>query len=123
MNMFNTLAQFSQIAIGGLTLGISSLVLIPSISAETEIITDPKPLETYTGTLQDLEGTESRTRDENESLAVGGSYSPNEEIPTLEPDKNFLEIKTETLNEISEDQDYNLGNGERPAYRVPLVNF
>ncbi|WP_107667652.1 hypothetical protein [Cyanothece sp. BG0011] len=121
MNMFNTLAQFSQIAIGTVTLGITTLVFIPSVSAQTEIITDPKPLETYTGTRQDLEGTESRTR--AESLAVGGEYPRNIEIPSLEPDKNSLEAKTEALNETLEDRDYNLGDVKRPTYRVPLINF
>ncbi|EAZ92202.1 hypothetical protein [Crocosphaera chwakensis] len=121
MNMFNTLAQFSQIAIGSLTLGISTLVFIIPVEAQTEIITDPKPLETYTGSLQDLEGTESRTRDE--SLAVGGEYPRNVEIPSLETDKNSLEAKTEALNEVLEDHDYNLGDVKRPTYRVPFVHF
>ncbi len=119
--MFNTLAQFSQIAIGGLTLGISTLIFVTPVNAQTEIITDPKPLETYTGTLQDLKGTESRNR--VESLAVGGEYPPNIEIPSLEPGKNSLEAKTEALNTILEDHDNTLGDVARPTYRVPLVNF
>ncbi|MDJ0598778.1 MAG: hypothetical protein QNJ37_08075 [Crocosphaera sp.] len=121
MNMFNTLAQFSQIAIGVLTLGVNTIICIPSVDAQTEIITDPKPLETYTGTLQDLEGTESRNR--VDSFAVGGDYPPNIEIPSLEPDKNSLEVKTEALNEVLQDHDNNLGDVQRPTYRVPLVNF
>ena len=119
--MFNTLAQFSRIAIGCLTLGISTIVVVTPIHAETEIITDPKPLETYTGTLEDLEGTDSRNR--VESLAGGGEYPPNVNIPSLEPEKNSLEAKTEALNSTLEDHDYTLGDVARPTYRVPLVNF
>lgn len=121
MNMFNTLAQFSGIATGCLTLALSSVVFVTSVDAQTEIITDPKPLETYTGTLEDLEGTESRNG--VESLAVGGDYQANPEIPSLEPDKNSLEAKTEALNTVLEDHDYNLGDVKRPTYRVPLINF
>ncbi len=121
MDMFNTLAQFSRIAIGCLTLGISTVVFVTPMNAQTEIITDPKPLETYTGTLEDLEGTESRNR--VESLAGGGGYSRNVENPSLETNKNPLEAKTEALNAVLEDHDYKLGDVARPTYRVPLVNF
>ena len=119
--MFNTVAQFSRIAIGCLTLGISTLVVVTPSHAETEIITDPKPLETYTGTLQDLDGTESRNR--VESLAGGGEYPPSVDIPSLEPEKNSLEAKTEALNSTLEDHDYTVGDVARPTYRVPLINF
>ena len=119
--MFNTLAHFSRIAIGCLTLGLSTIVVPTPIHAETEIITDPKPLETYTGTLEDLDGTESRNR--VESLADEGEHSPNVDIPSLEPEQNSFEAKTEALNSTLEDHDYTLGDVKRPTYRVPLINF
>lgn len=119
--MFNTLAQFSRIAIGGLTMGIGTLVLLTPVKAETEVITDPKPLEIYTGTLQDLEGTESRNG--VESLTVEGDNSDNVDIPSSEIDTNSLEAKTGRINMVLEDHDYNLGDTKRPSYQVPLLNF
>ncbi len=119
--MFNTLAQFSQIAMGSFILGMGTLIIIPHSQAQPEIITDPKPLETYTGTLQDLEGTQSTNR--SEGIGLGGEYPTYSNVPSLETDKDGLEAKTEALNTILEDHDYNLGDVERPTYRVPVVNF
>ncbi|MDJ0507928.1 MAG: hypothetical protein QNJ64_01540 [Crocosphaera sp.] len=119
--MFNTLTQFSKIALGCFFLGMSGLMIVPSSLAEPEIITDPKPLEVYTGTVQDLEGTVSNNP--IEELAVGGEYPPLIEIPSLEPNKNSLEAKTEALNQTLENHDNSLGDVQRPTYRVPLVNF
>ena len=121
MNMFNTLAQFSQIAIGGFILGMGTLIVIPHSQAKPEIITDPKPLETYTGTLQDLEGTQSRNM--SAGVGVGGEYLAYINVPSLETDKDALEAKTEALDATLEDHDYNLGDVKRPTYRVPFVNF
>ncbi len=119
--MFNTLTQFSKIAIVGLFLGMGGMIIVPSSWAEPEIITDPKPLEIYTGTVEDLEGTVSGNT--TEELAVGGEYPRLIDIPSLEPNKNSLEAKTEALNQTLEDHDYNLGDVQRPTYRVPVVNF
>lgn len=119
--MFNTLTQFSKIAMGCFLLGIGGMIIVPSSLAEPEIITDPKPLEIYTGTVQDLEGTASNSP--TEELAIGGEYPTWVEIPSLKPDKNSLEAKTDALNEVLENHDDNLGDVQRPTYRVPLVNF
>lgn len=121
MNMFNTLAQFSQIAMGSFILGMGTLIIIPDSQAQPDIITDPKPLETYTGTLQDLEGTQSRNM--SAGVGVGGEDPTYVNVPSLETDKDALEAKTEALDAILEDHDYNLGDVKRPTYRVPVINF
>ena len=121
ISMFNTLTQFSKIAMGCFLLGIGGMMIVPPSLAEPEIITDPKPLEIYTGTVEDLEGTVSGNS--TEELAVGGEYPPLIDIPSLEPNKNSLEAKTEALNQILENHDNSLGDFQRPTYRVPLVNF
>ncbi|MGK7940775.1 MAG: hypothetical protein AB4062_11630 [Crocosphaera sp.] len=119
--MSNTLTQFSKVAIVSFLLGMGGMIVVPSSLAEPEIITDPKPLEIYTGTVEDLEGTVSSNL--SEGLAVGGDYPPLIDIPSLEPNKNSLEAKTEALNQILQDHDHSLGDVQRPTYRVPVVNF
>ncbi len=122
MNMSNTLTQFTKIAMGCFLLGIGGIIFVPSACAEPEIITDPKPLETYNGTLEDLGETESRTLADG-LASVGGEYPPSIEIPSLEPEKNSLDAKTEALNQTLERHDSSLGDIQRPTYRVPLINF
>jgi hypothetical protein len=122
MNMSNTLTQFTKIAMGCFLLGMGGMIFVSSACAEPEIITDPKPLETYNGTLEDLGETESRTFTD-ELAGVGGEYPSSLEIPSLEPNKNSLNAKTEALNETLEVNDSNLGDVERPTYKVPLIKF
>ncbi|MEA5508854.1 hypothetical protein VB715_03670 [Crocosphaera sp. UHCC 0190] len=120
--MFNTLTQSTQILMGGIILGIGALFPVFPSLAETEVITDPKPLEIHTGTVQDLNGTESRTQ--MEGLAgVGGEYPSSEELSAFELEKSPYEVKTEAINNTLERNDDNLGDVQRPTYRVPFVHF
>ncbi|MEA5532789.1 hypothetical protein [Crocosphaera sp. XPORK-15E] len=122
MNMFNTLTQSTQILIGGIILGVGTLFPVFPSMAETEVITDPKPLEVYTGTVQDLNGTESRTQ--MEGLAgVGGESPSSEELSAFELEKSPYEAKTDALNNNLQQHDESLGDVQRPTYRVPFVHF
>lgn len=122
MTVFHTLTQPSKILIRSAIVGMGLMfAALPSL-AQTEIITDPKPLEIHTGTVQDLDGTESRTQ--MEGLAgVGGEYPSAEGLSSFELDKTPYEAKTDALNTTLETHDDNLGDVQRPTYRVPVIQF
>ncbi|MEM8778640.1 MAG: hypothetical protein AAGF26_07180 [Cyanobacteria bacterium P01_G01_bin.49] len=122
MYVFYSLAQSSKVLVGSAILGVGIIFSALPALAEPEVITDPKPLEIHTGTVNDLGGTESRTQAEG-LAGVGGEYNPSEELSSFELDKTPHEAKTEALNTNLEQHDANLGDVERQTYRVPFVHF
>ena len=126
MDLCKSLTHSIRICMGIFILGIGTMPGFMSAFAQEEIITDPKPLEIHTGTVQDLNGTESKTREEWLG-GVGGQYAAteetNEELTRYQFDQTVYEAKTEALNVILEEHDSHLGDVERPTRRIPLIQF
>ncbi len=130
MGLCNSLTHSIKICLGGFILAMGTMTNSMSALAQEEIITDPKPLEIHTGTVQDLNGIQSQTREEWLG-GVGGEYAATEEtteetteeIPGYQVDRNAYKANTDRLNITLEDYDPNLGDGERPAQRIPLIEF
>ncbi|XTZ20141.1 MAG: hypothetical protein ACQZ3M_01040 [cyanobacterium endosymbiont of Rhopalodia fuxianensis] len=111
---------------GILVLGIGAISSSISTLAQEEIITDPRPLEIHTGTIQDLDGTESKTPEEWLG-GVGGRYAAAEgtrgELTQYQFDRTVYKAKTEALDITLEEHDSHLGDVERPTRRIPLIQF
>lgn len=126
MALCNSLTHSIKICMGVLILGIGTIAGSMSAFAQEEIITDPKPLEIHTGTVQDLGGTESKTGEEWLG-GVGGQYASTEETteetPGYQVDRNSYKAKTDALNVTLEKRDANLGDGKSPAQQIPLIRF
>ncbi|WP_119260738.1 hypothetical protein [cyanobacterium endosymbiont of Rhopalodia gibberula] len=126
MNLCKSLTHSIKICTGILVLGIGTISSSMSAFAQEEIITDPKPLEIHTGTIQDLDGTESKAREEWLG-GVGGQYAATEgtrgELTRYQFNQTVYEAKTEALDITLEEHDSHLGDVERPTRRIPLIQF
>ena len=127
MTVSKSLTYSIKICLAVITLGIGTMANSMSAFAQEEIITEPKPLEVYNGTVQDLGGTESKTIEEWLG-GVGGEYvstdeTINDEATRYKFDQNSYEAKTEALNLTLEGHDASLGDVQRPTRRFPLINF
>jgi hypothetical protein len=123
MSFSNSLTHSTNILMGLVTLGVGVMLTTVPTLAQEDIITDPKPLEIYTGTVQDLGGTETRTLVEGLG-GVGGQYTPVDGATLgYKFDKNSHEAKTDALNSVLEQHDATLGDVQRPTARIPLINF
>jgi hypothetical protein len=126
MNLRKSLTHSIKICMGIFILGIGTISSSMSTFAQEEIITDPKPLEIHTGTIQDLDGTESKTREEWLG-GVGGRYAATEEtrgeLTQYKFDRTAYEAKMEALDITLEEHDSHLGDVERPTRRIPLIQF
>ena len=126
MDLCNSLTRSIKICMGILVLGMGTISGSMSALAQERIITDPKPLEIHPGTIQDLDGTESKTREEWLG-GVDGQYTATgktrEELTRYQFDQTAYEAKTKALDVTLEEHDSHLGDVERPTRRIPLIQF
>ncbi|HAC64515.1 MAG TPA: hypothetical protein DCF68_13490 [Cyanothece sp. UBA12306] len=129
MIISNSLTHSIKICLAVVTLSIGTMAVSMSASAQEEVITDPKPLEIHTGKVQDLGGTESKTREEWLG-GVGGEYVSTDETAEVDADEailridqNSAEAKRDIFNVKLEENDPNLGDVQHPRMRVPVLNF
>lgn len=109
---------FLKIAIFGLGLLTLAFSLLPAFAHE-KLITDPKPLETTTGTSQDLQGLDLSNDFlfESNTLQLSPSQLP------YNSQESFYDIKTQKLNSTLEPLDNALGDTQRTTRRLPFVLF
>ncbi len=93
------------------------------ILANEQLTQNPQPFMSATGTVEDLEGVESR--DISEPLwGMGGAYSDNTEAnTTYESQESPWVAKTQALNLTLKKSDLMLGDLHRPTLRFPVPDF
>ncbi|ACK64740.1 hypothetical protein PCC8801_0653 [Rippkaea orientalis PCC 8801] len=126
MSISSSLSYLIKISITLMTLALGSMAVSTAALAQEEVITDPKPLEIHRGTVQDLGGTEAKTREEWLG-GVGGEYTSTDENPDKRSqymvEKTPYEAKRDGLNVTLPEHDASLGEVQRPSMRLPLINF
>ncbi len=114
---------FNKITFGAI--GIFSIICgqtLPVFADET-VITNPKPLITPTGTVEDLMGIENPVI----SDLLGGVGGSNEETEggdnVYQSQGSAYDAKAQSINLILENTETQLGDTQRPTRRLPFANF
>ena len=91
--------------------------------ANEQLTQNPQPFMPATGTVQDLQGVESRDISER-PWGMGGAYSDNTEAnTTYESQGSPWTAKAQALNRTLEKSDTMLGDIQRTTRRFPFVDF
>ncbi len=109
------------IEVGGLI--VSFFYGLRPMLANEQLIQNPQPFIPATGTVEDLQGVESR--DISEPLwGMGGAYSDSSEAnTTYQSQESPWVAKTKALNFTLKESDLMLGDLHRPTLRFPFVDF